>query len=103
MSTDATTPSADQPATAVETVPAAAAAGEKSLIDRAEELLDGAGEKIEEAFDATVEAAKKHPIAAGAIAAGAAAAVAGAVYGAAKLFGSDDSEGDDAKKGPKAD
>lgn len=55
-----------------------------------ESFLTTAQEAISDAFDATVEAVKEHPVAAAAIAAGAAAAVAGAAFGVSKLL--DDSE-----------
>ncbi len=60
------------------------AAGEQTLFEQAQEA-------VTDAFEATVEAVKEHPLAAAGIAAGAAAAVAGAVFGAAKLFGDDES------------
>lgn len=95
MSTNASTPPADDAPKATPVSEAAPAADDKTLYERAEEMLEEAGDKIEEAFDATVEAAKKNPVAAGAIAAGAAAAVAGAVFGATKLFGTKDKDGPD--------
>ncbi len=48
-------------------------------------ILTQAQEKVTDAFNATVEAVKEHPVAAAAIATGAAAAVAGTVYGVKKL------------------
>ena len=89
MADDTTTPPAGNSGPAANTN-----ADGKTVQERAGEFLNEAGEAIEEAFDATVDAAKKHPIAAAAIATGAAAAVAGAVFGAAKLFGGDEEEGD---------
>ncbi|MBO9623451.1 MAG: hypothetical protein J7500_12140 [Sphingomonas sp.] len=54
----------------------------RPFIASAQETLGGA-------FNATVGAAKEHPVAAAAIAAGAAAAVGGAVYAATQLRGND--------------
>ena len=54
----------------------------KPFMASAQETLGGA-------FNATVGAAKEHPMAAAAIAAGAAAAVGGAVYAATQMRGSD--------------
>jgi ElaB/YqjD/DUF883 family membrane-anchored ribosome-binding protein len=55
----------------------------KQVVDPS--LLTQAQEKVTDAFNATVEAVKEHPVAAAAIATGAAAAVAGTVYGVKKL------------------
>lgn len=52
-------------------------------------FMASAQETIGGAFNATVGAAKEHPVAAAAIAAGAAAAVGGAVYAATQMRGSD--------------
>jgi hypothetical protein len=53
-------------------------------------FLEQAQEAIGDAIEATVDAAKEHPVAAAAIAAGAAAAVAGAAYGISQLLGDDE-------------
>lgn len=53
-------------------------------------FLEQAQEAISDAIEATVDAAKEHPVAAAAIAAGAAAAVAGAAYGISQLLGDDE-------------
>jgi hypothetical protein len=53
-------------------------------------FLETAQEAVTDAFEATVEAVKEHPVAAAAIAAGAAAAVGGAVYAATQLGGDKD-------------
>ena len=55
-------------------------------------FLASAQETVTGAFDATVTAAKEHPVAAAAIAAGAAAAVGGAVYAATQLGGEKDAD-----------
>jgi hypothetical protein len=55
----------------------------KQVVDPS--LLTQAQEKVTDAFNATVEAVKEHPVAAAAIATGAAAAAAGTVYGVKKL------------------
>ena len=60
-----------------------AASGVKKVIDPS--ILTQAQEAVTDAFNATVEAVKEHPVAAAAIATGAAAAVAGTVYGVKKL------------------
>ncbi|MBO9712886.1 hypothetical protein [Sphingomonas sp.] len=72
-----------------DTTPATTATAEKSFLEQAQEAIG-------DAIEATVEAAKEHPVAAAAIAAGATAAVAGAAYGISQLLGSDE---DDGKKG----
>lgn len=64
------------------TTEAKKAVGEQTLFEQAQEA-------VTDAFEATIEAVKEHPLAAAGIAAGAAAAVAGAVFGATKLFGDD--------------
>jgi len=53
-------------------------------------FLEQAQEAIGDAIEATIEAAKEHPVAAAAIAAGATAAVAGAAYGISQLLSGDD-------------
>ena len=55
----------------------------KKVVDPS--ILTQAQEAVTDAFNATVEAVKEHPVAAAAIATGAAAAVAGTVYGVKKL------------------
>ena len=60
-----------------------AADAAKNVVDPS--ILTQAQEKVTDAFNATVEAVKEHPVAAAAIATGAAAAVAGTVYGVKKL------------------
>lgn len=69
---------------------AAQDAGNKVAAEAKKAVADGsilaqAQEAVTDAFTATVEAVKEHPVAAAAIAGGAAVAVAGAVYGANKL------------------
>ncbi len=63
-----------------------------TLLTQAKEALNGTGEAIGSAFDGVVEAARKNPVAAAAIAAGAAAAVAGAAFGIGKLLDTDDAQ-----------
>ena len=60
-----------------------AASEVKKVVDPS--ILTQAQEAVTDAFNATVEAVKEHPVAAAAIATGAAAAVAGTVYGVKKL------------------
>lgn len=57
-----------------------------TIVEQAEGLLGQAREALTDAFEATVDAVKEHPVAAAAIAGGAAAAVAGAVFGVGKLL-----------------
>jgi len=61
-------------------------------------FLAQAQETLGDAFDATVNAVKEHPIAAAGIAAGVAAAVGGAAYAATQLGG----DKEPAKPAPKA-
>jgi hypothetical protein len=56
-------------------------------------FLETAQEAISDAYEATVEAVKEHPVAAAAIAAGAAAAVGGAAYAATQLLGDKEDDG----------
>lgn len=61
-----------------------------TIIEQAEGLFEQAKGALSDAFEATVDAVKEHPLAAVGIAAGAAAAVAGAAFGASKLLAKDD-------------
>jgi len=61
-----------------------------TIIEQAEGLFEQAKDAVTDAFTATVEAVKEHPLAAVGIAAGAAAAVAGAAFGASKLLAKDE-------------
>jgi hypothetical protein len=60
-----------------------AASEAKKVVDPS--ILTQAQEAVTDAFNATVEAVKEHPVAAAAIATGAVAAVAGTVYGVKKV------------------
>lgn len=60
----------------------AAGTGDQTLLEQAQDV-------VADAFNATLEAVKEHPLAAAGIAAGAAAAVAGAAFGASKLLADD--------------
>lgn len=53
-------------------------------------MFEQARGALNDAFEATVEAVKDHPLAAVGIAAGAAAAVAGAAFGASKILSKDE-------------
>lgn len=66
--------------------------------DEAKSFLAQAQETIGDAFDATVNAVKEHPIAAAGIAAGVAAAVGGAAYAATQLGGEKEPAAKPAKK-----
>jgi hypothetical protein len=64
--------------------------GETAKTDESKSFLETAQGAIADAYEATVEAVKEHPVAAAAIAAGAAAAVGGAAYAASQLLGDKD-------------
>ncbi|MDF7776534.1 hypothetical protein P1X14_14860 [Sphingomonas sp. AOB5] len=76
--------------TANETPVAPAAEEPKSFFEQAQDALEAAQEKISDAIESTVEAAKENPVAAAAIAAGAVAAVGAAAYGISQLVGGED-------------
>ncbi|RUN77224.1 hypothetical protein EJC47_06965 [Sphingomonas sp. TF3] len=69
-----------------------------TIIEQAEGLFEQAKGALNDAFEATVEAVKEHPLAAVGIAAGAAAAVAGAAFGASKILSKDDATATTPKK-----
>lgn len=91
MTTDTATPANDT-ATTEKTVKARAAkagtAVKKAANDAATKsraAASKAAKRIDEATETTVDSAKRHPVAAAAIAVGTAAAVAGAAFGVSKL------------------
>ena len=73
--------------TAIQTTPQPEPETKAAMSDRARDKISHARERVGTATHASVDAAKKHPGTATAIAAGTAAAVGGIVFGAMKYLG----------------